>query len=125
MPFRYVINNIRTSNLVISRDRQRFRANVSANVSANVNARASANVNAGARAIRPIRSVNTRPHVSIQKTGAAVQSAFPCLFRAVTVPTGPVSYNNLKDLNIFTFLLWLEKLISDAKILASPMPPSR
>ena len=68
------------------------------------------------------RSVNTRPHVSIQKTGAAVQPAFPCLFRAVTVPTGPVSYNNLKDLNIFTFLLWLEKLISNAKILASPMP---
>ncbi len=61
MPFRCVINNIRTSNLVISRDRQRFRtnANVNARANANVNARASANVNAnagaGARAIRPIR----------------------------------------------------------------------
>ena len=61
MPFRCVINNIRTSNLVISRDRQRFRANANANanVNAGVNAGASAsanaNVNAGARAIRPIR----------------------------------------------------------------------
>ncbi len=116
MPFRCVINNIRTSNLVISRDRQRFRANVNARASANVNA----NAGAGARAIRPIRQYP--PACLHTEDRGCRTTGFPLSFRAVTVPTGPVSYNNLKDLNIFTFLLWLEKLISDAKILASPMP---